>query len=183
MLIRIIPVGIIPGNIINAVRSTLPDIVGAKCRILAQLEFPKESFNHWRKQYDAEKILKIVSKAKGAMFIDKDVPCLFVAAEDIYYQNLNFVFGLEEHSVSCCLVSIARLKPEFYKKKPNITILVDRTVKECVHEIGHYLGLAHCPHPFCVMSFSACVEDVDKKQKYFCKDCKVKGAMHGFNLE
>jgi len=183
MLIRIIPVGNVPGNIINAVRSEFPYILNAKCKVLEPLQFPKESYNHWRKQFDAEKILEILSEDKEAKYIDEEFPTLFLVDKDIYYKNLNFVFGLENQRLNASVVSIARLDPEFYEKKTNLTILGERVVKECVHEVGHHLGLKHCTHVFCVMSYSPSVEDVDKKEKFFCKDCKIKAAMRGINLD
>ena len=56
-------------------------------------------------------------------------------------------------------------------------------MKEAVHEVGHYLGLGHCRHPFCVMAFSPSVEDVDNKKKFICNGCKVKAATRGLDLE
>lgn len=181
MLIRIIPVDFAHEKIIKDVRMELPDIVNARCKILGNLSFPREAWNHWRKQFDAEKILEILSKEAEAKYIDEDFPILFLVDKDIYYKNLNYIFGLDTKNSS--IVSIARLNPEFYEKKKNMGVLTERTVKECVHEVGHHLGLEHCAHAFCVMNYSQSVEDVDKKEKFFCKNCKIKAAMKGINLD
>jgi archaemetzincin len=46
--------------------------------------------------------------------------------------------------------------------------------KETLHELGHILGLEHCPNPRCVMSFSNSIYDVDRKEARFCEMCKKK---------
>lgn len=183
MLIRIIPVDFEHEKIIKDVKTELPDIVNVRCKVLGKLNFPREAWNHWRKQFDAEKVLEILSKDKEAKYIDEELPTLFLIDKDIFYKNLNYAFGLENKKLNASIVSITRLKPEFYGKKTNLSVLKDRVVKECVHEVGHHLGLNNCSHVFCVMSYSPSVEDVDHKEKFFCKDCKIKAAMRGINLD
>jgi archaemetzincin len=80
------------------------------------------------------------------------------------------------------IVSTSRLRPEFYDSKPNAGLLEERTVKEVIHEIGHYFGLDHCENSKCIMNFSPSVFDVDKKGKEFCDDCKIKLMTRGINL-
>lgn len=179
MLIRIIPVGDLPEKILESLIAEMPLLLNAKARLMPGLQLPEETMNRLRRQYDAEKIMSILSRTHEAKFIDKEVPTLFITEADIYYAGLNFVFGLEDPEKRCAIISLARLKQEFYDGSPNLTVLADRTVKEAVHEIGHYLGLDHCGHSWCVMNFSPSVSDVDAKQKTFCKDCKVKLAIAG----
>jgi len=182
MLVRLIPVGSPPMFVLEAIAKELPIYAGVRVRILSSLPIPKETFNRWRKQYNAEQMMSILCKAKIAKFIDKNIPTLFIIDEDIYYDGLNFVFGLEDPVLSASIVSLARLRPEFYDQKPNNFLLTERAVKECIHEVGHHLGIEHCRHPFCVMSFSPSVKDVDSKKKEFCSSCKIKASMKGIEL-
>lgn len=124
----------------------------------------------------------MLSRTNVAKFIERTIPTLGVTEHDIYYKGLNFVFGLDDPR-GVCIISIARLKPEFYGQKPNFGILTDRSVKEAVHEIGHNLGLGHCMHPFCVMAFSPSADDIDKKNKEFCSSCKMRLRSKGIVLE
>ena len=182
MLLRLIPIGDVPSKILTEVSDEVHELLRIKIKIMDKLDIPKQAYNQWRRQYDAERVMKILSGNKEARFIDKSLPVLFLTEFDIYYKGLNFVFGLEDPTLNTMIVSYARLKPEFYGKRTNFYILMERIVKETIHEIGHYLGLSHCRHPFCVMNFSPSVDDVDRKEKVFCKDCKIKLSMRGFNF-
>jgi len=183
MFVRIIPVGNVQDQILVAVVQELQNLLQIRSRILPKVPVPQDSYNHWRKQYDAEAIMNSVVKTTMAKFIDKNVPTLMLTDADLYYRGLNFVFGLEDPIKSTAIVSIARLKTEFYGQKPNITKLNERTTKEVIHEIGHHIGLEHCHNNYCVMSFSPSVQDVDAKQKEFCKECQIKMMTKGIVFE
>lgn len=183
MFLRLVPLGIVPTSILEAISSELRDILNIKCKVLSKIDLPKETYNSLRNQYDAEKILQVIRKIPEVKFIDKTIPTLVITPDDIYFKGLNFVFGLEEPPEGLLMVSMARLKPEFYKESPNSFRLTERVIKESMHEIGHYIGLDHCKHPWCVMSFSSSVGEIDSKRKEFCRDCNVKMAVKGINLE
>lgn len=181
MFLRIVPVGSVSQQILEIIREELENI-NIKCRIMPKLTIPQEAFNQWRKQYNAEVVMNLLSKSSEVKFIDKNIPTLMITDADLYYAGLNFIFGLEEPAISSAIVSIARLRPEFYDQGPARGLLEERTIKEVIHEIGHYLGLDHCNNMLCVMCFSPSVFDVDKKQKEFCEDCKVKMMTRGVSL-
>lgn len=182
MFLRIVPVGNIPQRILDKVRNELEINLNIKCRIMPKLLIPEESFNRWRKQYNAEKVMELLSKKSAVKFIDRNIPTLLIADVDLYYGGLNFVFGLEDPTKSSAIVSITRLRPEFYDEKIDLNLLEERTIKEVIHEIGHYFGLGHCNNNWCVMCFSPSVNDVDIKQKYFCENCKIKLMTKGISL-
>lgn len=50
----------------------------------------------------------------------------------------------------------------------------ERVVEEAVHESAHTFDLEHCPDPSCVMHFSNCPEDTDRKGKGYCSECCAK---------
>jgi archaemetzincin len=182
MFLRIVPVSNVPQGILDKVRNDLEANLNIKCRIMPKLSIPEDAFNRWRKQYNAETILNMLSEKSAVKFIDKNIPTLLITDVDLYYGGLNFVFGLEYPAKSSAIVSITRLRPEFYDERANLNLLGERTVKEVIHEIGHYLGLGHCHNTWCVMCFSPSVNDIDIKQKYFCENCRIKLMTRGINI-
>ena len=96
---------------------------------------------------------------------------------DAYSDGLNFVLGEAFPKGGLGAVYLARIKEEFYCPKPNDKLFYQRMVKECVHELGHIFGFAHCPNRECVMHFSNRLSDTDIKQKSFCDNCRMKKAI------
>src|SRR5690606_37557080 len=54
-------------------------------------------------------------------------------------------------------------------------VRVDRLVKVAVHEVGHNLGLGHCPEPFCVMrDATERVRTMDQVGRVPCVRCRAR---------
>jgi archaemetzincin len=86
---------------------------------------------------------------------------------------LSFVFGQAQLNGPGAVVSLARLGQEFYGLPANPTLLISRSVKEALHEIGHTFGLTHCSDIRCPMSLSNNVRQVDMKGEELCKSCTI----------
>lgn len=128
---------------------------------------PDFAFNSARRQYFGDAILasmQSIPLAKG----DK---ALGIFDGDTHTTYLRFVFGLADPEAGVALVALHRLHPEFYGQPPDSDLLLERTTKEAVHELGHTLGLEHCPDPCCVMYFSRSLADTDRKGADLCPRC------------
>jgi archaemetzincin len=90
---------------------------------------------------------------------------------DIFSAGLNFVFGQADLSGATSVISLVRLENEFYGLAADERLLVERAVKEAVHEIGHTLGVVHCKSRECVMYFSNSLVDTDRKGSAYCAQC------------
>ena len=78
------------------------------------------------------------------------------------------VFGLGYCPGGSCIVST-------YRFKNNTLKFVDRFKKICVHEIGHNLGLKHCPNESCVMRDAAeSIKTIDLVELNLCDACRLK---------
>jgi archaemetzincin len=99
---------------------------------------------------------------------------LGLTAVDLYIPILTFVFGEAQMGGPCALVSLHRLRQDFYGLPPDPEVLSERLLKESIHEIGHTLNLVHCEDYDCVMSPSHAVEWIDLKQSRLCENCRAK---------
>ncbi len=84
---------------------------------------------------------------------------------DLVVPPFNFVFGIAEIDGMRAIISTARLIDH------NAEVTELRTIKEVLHELGHTLGLLHCPDPTCVAAFSNTLADTDRKGPQFCLKC------------
>ncbi len=182
MLIRLIPVAMVEENVLNALLTELNGMYSLRARCLPSMEPPREAYNQWRRQWNAEKILEKLSSEEGRR-IDQTIPSIAVTELDLYYNGLNFVFALEDPLEGVGIVSLHRLREEFYGKPANFGKLIDRAVKEILHVLGHLFGLEHCERGFCIMSFSPSVDDIDRKEFRFCEKCLVELSAKGIKIE
>lgn len=85
---------------------------------------------------------------------------------------MTFVFGEAQLKGKHSIVSVCRLHEEFYLEKTDEKLLLERAMKEVLHELGHNFGLLHCTNWDCVMHSSLGIEEVDIKGGRFCNKCK-----------
>ncbi len=126
------------------------------------------AYNADRKQYSSSKLLASLGRS------DIQARVVGIADVDLYVPRLNFVFGEADVLSGTAIVSLLRLRQEYYGLAPDEALLLERATKEIVHELGHTFGLGHCPSGKCVMHFSNSLADTDLKGSGCCSDCRPK---------
>ena len=127
-----------------------------------------QAYNPERKQYFSSKLLAYLIKS------ERDEKVVGIADVDLYVPRLNFVFGEADILSGTAIVSLYRLRQEYYGLAPDEALFMERATKEIVHELGHTFGLGHCPNNKCVMHFSNSLADTDFKEASFCSSCRPK---------
>jgi archaemetzincin len=164
-MITLVPMGGINTVYLETLVEPLGDLFHQSVKIGNQVGIPQESWNSQRKQYLADVILDYLA------CIQNSNRCLGIMDEDIFAFGLNYVFGEADANDIKAIISIARLKQEFYGQPEDDKLLRGRILKEAIHELGHTFRLKHCPDQFCVMHFSNSLADTDKKKSKFCPVC------------
>lgn len=167
LTIRLISVGSLPPILLGFLQEGITRELGAVVRREGNLPFPA-SCPEGAGQYPGEPFLA----ALAAVGPGREEMILGVTGADLTAPGLNFVFGLADPRGRTAVISLARLYPEFYGQPRDPRRFKARAVKEAVHELGHLLGLGHCPDPACVMSFSNSLSDTDRKGPGFCDHCQ-----------
>ena len=145
--------------------------------LAAQFEWPvkrielppiESAYDPQRRQYRSISVLEML-----AARVPADARRLVgVTERDLFVPVLTFVFGQAQLSGPVAVVSLARLRQEFYGLPENREVFLERVVKETLHETGHTFGLVHCADVSCAMSLATNVRHIDRKQDGFCPACE-----------
>jgi archaemetzincin len=130
---------------------------------------PPVAWDSRRMQYYSTAILKQLSQLVPGALTSR---CLALTDIDLFVPVLTFVFGEAQLSGCYAVVSTHRLREEFYGLPTNAPLLLERAIKEAVHELGHTMGLRHCSDWRCVMASTHAVEKLDLKSAEFCPRCR-----------
>lgn len=143
----------------------LAHVFGVNCHVETRALDASFAFDAQRGQYHSTAILQRLPEAP-------DTHVLGVAAVDLFVPVLTFVFGEAQIAGTRAVVSVIRLREEFYGLPRNDFRTQQRLAKEAIHELGHAHGLRHCDDWRCVMSSTHSVEYLDLKQAAFCGECR-----------
>jgi archaemetzincin len=168
-MIVLVPIGNADKAFLEALMRHLEEVFGQRMEIGDSIAPPQESWNRRRGQYLAPLLL---AKLPSLPHLGDRV--LGVVDVDIFAPGLNFVFGETDITGRRALISLQRLRQEFYGLPRDENLFRERALKEAVHELGHTYGLKHCPNPTCVMHFSNSLHDTDFKGWNFCPICQRK---------
>lgn len=163
----------------DTVANTLKHIYGFEVTVLEPIAIPQSTFTQVKSpRYRADKLIKILKTNKPDSLdylmglIEKDISTTKrdkngkVKKPLSRYQDWG-IFGLGYRPGVSSIVSIYRFRNT---SKFQFT---ERLKKICTHELGHNLGLKHCPNKKCVMTDAAeSIKTIDQVNLSLCKFCQ-----------
>lgn len=168
-IISLVPVGEVVRGHLETLAEGLTARLGAACALSGRALDASTAFNPQRRQYSSTEVLKRLAAGDSG----QAWRVLGVTELDLFMPVLTFVFGEAQLRGSAAVVSLRRLRQEFYGMPADAELLEARLLKESMHELGHTLGLRHCSAYQCVMSSSHAVESIDLKDAAFCPRCRT----------
>lgn len=167
-VVQLLPAGKLDRSLIRSLSTAIPRCLNVTCEIfLLDLDI-SPAYHPERQQHHSSEILQRMH----ALFQPRDWRLLAITDVDLYIPILKYVFGEAQVGGPCALISSHRLRQEFYGLERDDDLLCERLLKECVHEIGHTLGLHHCPDYRCAMASAHAVEWIDLREAVLCDACQ-----------
>ncbi len=175
--LQVLRIGDVDRGLVDRLGADLAAGLRVQCETIETFSFDPEPARHLeRGQYYSTELLARMKgiRAPAAWRL------LGLTEHDLYIPTLTFVFGEAQLEGQCALVSLHRLRQEFYGLPPDPRLLYERLLKESVHELGHTFRLRHCDDYRCVMAPSHSVEWVDLKGASLCPVCRSQAAKGGW---
>jgi archaemetzincin len=165
--LAVAPIGELPPGSAAVALTALRSSFGRRAVVLAGRPLPAAAIDPARGQCCSRSLLAelLAGTPAGARCV------VGLTAHDLYLPALTFVFGEAQLGGRAAVVSLCRLREEFYLRPPDAGLLALRLRKEIVHEVGHALGLGHCRERDCVMRASVSIGDTDAKPDELCFAC------------
>ena len=166
----IVPIGKVNDAILHRLSITINQCFGYPPRVDEEWTIPSYAYNTSRNQYHATRILKeLCERVKN-----DSIRTIGVTNLDLYIPIFTYVFGEAQLKGQCAILSLGRLRQEFYGLPADEELFLSRVEKETIHELSHTFGLTHCRDVNCVMHASYSIADTDIKSDQFCKLCNHK---------
>jgi len=170
MRVTLKPLGDVADEVMDELREKIKLVFNCPVEIKPGLSDLAYAYDAERGQYHASELIASLSTSRR----ERDERVVGITEVDLYAPGLNFVFGEADIVHKLTIISLCRLRQEYYGLPPDRTLFIQRATKEIVHELGHTFNLEHCPDPRCVMHFSNCLADTDWKEASFCGKCRPK---------
>ncbi len=165
--VRIVPINTVDAAFLDRLAICLEERFLTSVRVERSLVVARSTLNATRGQlFVATLNGKVLRAHPGA-----EAVLLAVTDFDLYKTSHRFVFGDADEAQGVAVVSVNRLRSEFYGEPGDANLLFQRTLKESTHELGHAFGLRHCYNARCAMYYSNSIFETDNKMPHFCDTC------------
>lgn len=167
--IRIIPLEPVSLELIDSIVIPLQSVFQTEVFVEKSISnIVDQVYDDSRGQYNSTEIIRKLLE----QYENSHSKILGITSVDLFVPVLTYVFGEAQLDGTVCVVSTYRLDNTIYGLEADPLLFFERTLKECVHELGHTIGLYHCKNLDCAMHSSTAVEDIDLKGATLCEVCR-----------
>ncbi|MBW2734341.1 MAG: matrixin family metalloprotease, partial [Deltaproteobacteria bacterium] len=160
----------LPAADVALVKRALEAFTGMKVRVLKRLALPRAAYYPPRRRYRGEKLLDfLVQKAPKDASRVLGLTGVDISTTKGRYKDWG-ILGLATMDGQTCVISAFRAR----KKARSVLHARQRLAKVAVHEIGHTLGLPHCPTRGCLMEDARGKVATSDGEYDLCSSCREK---------
>jgi archaemetzincin len=150
------------------VATAIEGVIGWQVRTLEKLPLPEAAFYKPRRRWRAEKLLDLLDgrlPADGARILGLTGADISTTKGDVFDWG---VLGLGRIDGASSVISLFRCR----KRARGAAHARERLAKVAVHEVGHTLGLDHCPNRGCLMEDAQGQVATCDREYDFCARCR-----------
>lgn len=160
----------LPDDDVALVKEALEQFFALEVKLLPRLDLPARAFYKPRKRYRAEKLLELLERR-----LPKDgYRILGLTGVDISTTKGRYkdwgILGLATIDGGACVISAFRARMKIRDRRHGQI----RLAKVAVHEIGHTLGLEHCPTIGCLMEDARGKVATCDREYDICPTCRAR---------
>jgi archaemetzincin len=163
---------------VTLVQTALSAFYDYEIQMLPRVALPKHAFYSPRQRYRAEKLLRNLQPRKPP----NAERILALTSVDISTTKGKIhdwgILGLASIDGSVCIISSFRTK----RQAKSARHAAERFAKTAVHEIGHTMGLEHCPNHGCLMQDGKGSVFTTDGEYALCPSCRGQLTTRGFPL-
>ncbi len=154
--------------LVNKLASSVGPVFNRSVDILKGMKMPHEGYNVIRNQFYSQVILSKIERTKA----NNREKVIAICEEDLYLPDEAYILGWSDHLSGTAVVSLYRMRQEFYGLPEDEKKIYPRLFKEAIHQLAHLFDLTECRNPKCVNYFSQMMLDIDNKSDRFCDICR-----------
>ena len=132
------------------------------------MKVPDEAYNVIRSQHYASIILQKLERIKA----NSKEQIVAVCEEDIYLPDEAYVLSHYDTVSGTAVVSLNKVRQEFYGLPEDETKVYDRLFKLAVQQVALLSEVAGCRNPVCVNHYSMNMMDIDHRGSRLCDICR-----------
>jgi archaemetzincin len=161
-------VGSLDPGLLKAIAASVSQVFHYPTRTKPLMDDFSFAFDRLRSQFHSTAILHELARAAPR----EAIRVLAIVDVDLFIPILTHIYGEAQLGGKACIVSTYRLKNELGSASSHSAV-IERSIKEALHELGHTFNLRHCQDRTCIMHYCHTVRDVDRKENHFCRYCSI----------
>lgn len=163
---------------LQEVVTALREFYGLRVKLLSRKALPAFAWYPPRRRYRAEKLLRYLGQLRPAnAFLIMGLTAVDISTTKGRYPDWG-ILGLATLDGSCCVISMYRCvlgsRSRVHARH--------RLAKCAVHEVGHNLGLEHCPTRGCLMEDARGTNKTLDREYLLCPRCRRLLTARGYGL-